>query len=103
MRSGIVFVATVTLFGCGDSVSPAGNGEQPPTVASVAVTPSTATLVSFGETVQLAATASDASGNAISGKTFTWSSSDENMATVSSSGEVAAVANGSVTITATTE
>ena len=36
MRSGIVFVATVTLLGCGDSVSPAGNGEQPPTVLQIA-------------------------------------------------------------------
>ena len=38
MRSGIVFVATVTLFGWGHSVSPAGNGEQPPTVLQIAFT-----------------------------------------------------------------
>ena len=108
MRSPIVFIATVTLLGCGDSVSPPGdddgNDEQPPTVASVAVTPSTATLVSLGETAQLTASAQDASGNAISGKTFTWSSSDASIATVSATGLVTAVArNGSATITATAD
>ena len=103
MRSGIVFVATVTLFGCGDSVSPAGNGEQPPTVASVAVTPSTATLASLEETVQLTASARDASGNTVSGKTFSWSSSDESLVTVSSSGLATAIGNGVATIMATTE
>ena len=66
-------------------------------------TPASAALVSLGETVQLTANALDANGNTISGKTFTWSSSDESLAIVSSSGEVTAVANGSVTITATTD
>lgn len=67
------------------------------------VTPASATLVSLGETVQLTPSAKDANGNAIANKTFTWSSSDESVATVSTSGEVTAVANGSVTITATTD
>ncbi|MFQ6047702.1 MAG: PQQ-binding-like beta-propeller repeat protein, partial [Gemmatimonadales bacterium] len=42
-------------------------------------------------------------GSAISGKTFTWASSDESVATVSSSGLVTAVASGMATITATTD
>jgi hypothetical protein len=67
------------------------------------VTPDAATLVSLRETVQLTASALDASGHAISDKTFIWSSSDEGLATVSSSGLVTAVANGSVTITATAD
>jgi alpha-tubulin suppressor-like RCC1 family protein len=67
------------------------------------VTPSSTTLVALGETVQLTPSASDASGNSISGKTFTWSTSDVNVATVSSSGLVTAVRTGSVTITANTD
>ena len=94
----------LTVWACGGEESTGPGGEQqPPSVASVAVTPSIATLVSLGETVQLNASAQDASGNAISGKTFTWSSSDAGVVAVSSSGEVTAVANGSVTITATAD
>ncbi len=59
--------------------------------------------MSFGETAQLTASAQDANGTAISGKTFTWSSSDQTIATVSTSGLVSAVADGSATITATTD
>ena len=81
--------------------TPTGNGT--PTVASVVVTPANAPLVSLEETVQLTATAQDASGNTLSGKTFTWSSSDQSVATVNSSGLVTAVANGSATIMATTD
>ena len=53
--------------------------------------------------MQLTATAQDASGSTLSGKTFTWSSSDQSVATVNSSGLVTAVANGSATIMATTD
>jgi alpha-tubulin suppressor-like RCC1 family protein len=69
----------------------------------VQVTPSSATLASLGETVQLAASALDASGNAIPGKTFTWWSSYSSVATVTSTGLVTAAGNGSVTITASTD
>lgn len=75
----------------------------PPTVASIEVTPDTSTLVSLNETSQLTATARDANNTAMSGLTFTWGSSDEAVATVSSSGLVTAVSNGSVTITASAE
>ncbi len=96
--------------GCGDGdddgtgLDGDGNGgPQPPTVASVAVTPSTATLVSLGETVQLTASASDASGNSISDKTFSWTSSDLGVATVNATGLVTSVGSGVATITAVTE
>jgi YVTN family beta-propeller protein len=94
----------LTIWACGGEESTGPGGEKPPpTVASVAVTPSTATLVSLGETVQLTASASDASGNAVSGKSFTWASSDQAIATVSGTGLVTAVANGAVTISATAD
>jgi hypothetical protein len=96
-----VMLIALTLAACGDEESTGPGQTTPPAVVSVVVTPASATLVSLGETVQLTASAQDASGNTISGKTFTWSSSDETIATVSTSGLVTAVVNGSVTITAT--
>ena len=98
-----LLISSLTVWVCGgeESTGPGGQ-QQPPSVASVAVTPSTATLVSLGETIQLAASALDASGNAVADKTFTWSSSDDSIATVSDAGLVTAVVDGPVTITATT-
>ena len=93
----LVVLSIMSVVGCG------GKDSTGPDIASVVVTPATATLVSPSETVQLTASAQDASGNTLSGKTFTWSSSDESIATVSVSGLVAAVEDGSVTITATTD
>jgi YVTN family beta-propeller protein len=72
-------------------------------VASVSVAPASTTLVALGETVQLTASALDANGNAIHGKPIAWSSDDQSVATVTSSGLVTAVANGSVAITATAD
>jgi hypothetical protein len=57
-------------------------------------------LSSLGESAQLTATARDADGNAISGKTFEWRSSDSGVASVGSTGLVTAVQNGAATITA---
>jgi uncharacterized protein YjdB len=73
-----------------------------PTVATVSVTPATAS-VTVGGTQQLAATAKDASGNTISGKTFTWSSSNTTVATVNSTGLVTAKVAGTATITASVD
>jgi len=74
----------------------------PVPVSTVSVTPTSASLV-IGGTVQLNATAKDAAGNALAGRTITWTTSDANVATVSTSGLVTAVAVGSATITATSE
>lgn len=97
MRSTVLAVAfsTMSVLACGgdDTTGPqTGNGT--PTVASVVVTPGNATLVSLSELVTLTASAKDTAGNAISGKTFTWSSSDVSVATVDATGLVTAAANG---------
>ena len=69
--------------------------------ASVAVGPgSSATLTSLGATVQLSAVARDALSNVISGAAFTWASDTLANATVSATGLVQAMANGSANITA---
>src|SRR6266516_1171649 len=71
-------------------------------VAAVTVTPSSGT-VAIGQTVQLTATPRDASGNPLTGRAISWSSSDNTIATVNSSGLVTGVVAGAVTITATSE
>jgi hypothetical protein len=71
-------------------------------VASIALTtPKLAFLV--GDASQYAAQPKDAQGNALAGRTVTWSSSQASVATVSSTGLVTAIAAGSATITATSE
>ena len=71
-----------------------------PAVASVSVSPTSATL-RVSNTSQLTATVRDAGGNVLTGYTVTWSSSATAAATISSTGLVTAVAPGSATITAT--
>ena len=71
-------------------------------VASVAVTPTGSQIV-VGQTTQLNAEPRDASGQPLVGRPVSWSSSDPNVASVSSTGLVTAVAPGQATITATSE
>src|SRR4029077_10769174 len=71
-------------------------------VASVTVSPSSANLQT-GQTVQLTATARDASGNTLSGRAMTWTSTNASVATVNGSGLVTGAGAGSATITATSE
>src|SRR5881398_905593 len=71
-------------------------------VASVTVSPSAANIPITG-TVQLTATPRDANGNPLTGRAISWSSSNNNIATVNGSGMVTGVTAGSVTITATSE
>jgi uncharacterized protein YjdB len=73
----------------------------PAPVATVTVTPSSATLV-VGGTQQLTATTKDGSGATLSGRAVTWSSSSS-AATVDANGLVSAVSAGTATITATSE
>ena len=59
--------------------------------------------VDEGKTIQLTATAYDANNNVMTGITFTWTSSNTNRATVSSTGLVTAKNDGNVTITASAQ
>ena len=71
-------------------------------VATVTVSPP-AQSVPAGQTVTLTATLKSQNGTTLTGRTVTWSSSDQAIATVSSSGVVTAIAVGQATITATSE
>jgi uncharacterized protein YjdB len=68
--------------------------------ATVLVTPSPVS-VRLGNSVQLTATAFDALGNWITGRSFAWATSSGAVATVTSTGVVTARRTGTVTITAT--
>src|SRR5206468_5224052 len=71
-------------------------------VASVAVTPTAATITAGG-IQQLSAVTKDAAGNTLTGRVVTWVSSNTSIATVSGSGLVTGQAAGGATITATSE
>ena len=86
-------VATFTLS-CGSS------SEPPTPVAKVSLTPADDT-VRVGETAQLTATSKDGNGNTLSGRTVTWTSGSPGVASISQTGLVTGVSDGTSTITAT--
>lgn len=102
MRRTYVTIMALAAIGCGGG----GGGTtsvSPPVFTTLSVSPVNSTLftVAPGTTVQLTTTALDQNSHAMSGlgaPTFT--SSNEAVATVSSSGLVSAVGAGSATITA---
>lgn len=96
-RSRLLILLSIGLAACSDG--PTGTSND---VASVTVEPGQATLIPE-ETHQLTATPRTADGDALSGWTPTWASSDESVATVSDGGLVMAVSPGTAKITATVE
>ena len=97
MLRALLSLSVIALAACGSSsTGPAGGAAS---VASVTVTGAAAS-VAIGGGVQFAAVAKDASGNVMSGQTYTWSSSSTANATVSASGLATGVAVGPVTISA---
>ncbi|MGI9140602.1 MAG: Ig-like domain-containing protein [Gemmatimonadaceae bacterium] len=97
-RVSVATAMVMVMAACGG-----GDGPTPPTgVASLSLTPSTnIRLYAVGETAQLSATPLDASGNPVSAP-VTWTSSNQGVATVSSSGLVTATGLGTAKIRATT-
>jgi len=89
--------AALLLTGCQASVAPVI-----PPVASVLISPDTATVIARA-TLQLQAVLLDSSGHPLSGRAVHWTSSDPFLATVSSTGLVTGVGHGSVIVTATAE
>jgi alpha-tubulin suppressor-like RCC1 family protein len=91
-------VAALAVWRCGGGDNLAS--EKP--VSTVTVTPSASTIAP-GETVQLQAATKDADGSTLTGRAITWSSSDNAVATASTTGVVTGIANGSATITASVD
>jgi len=75
----------------------------PAIVASVVVSPGAATLVALDQRLTLHATAFTAKGDAIAGKKFVWSSSNDGIVPVDADGIVVANVDGTATITATVD
>jgi hypothetical protein len=107
MRPTLTLLGLVLFTAC--SSSPSGNTPPPPpppppaAVATVTLNVPSA-QVAEGATTTLVATARDAGGAAIAGKTIAWSTANAAIATVSSGGVVTGVvAGGPVNITATSE
>src|SRR5947209_3056548 len=84
ITTGFGLFLTFILAGCGGGSSSSSSSNQK--VASVTLSPSTVS-VNAGEIVQLSAAALNAAGNAVS-TTITFNSSNSNIASVSTAGEV---------------
>jgi uncharacterized protein YjdB len=94
---------TATSEGKSGNAAATVSAAAPVPVGSVSVAPSTSTI-SVGATVQLSATTRDANNNVLTGRVVSWSSANNNIASVNSaSGLVTAVAAGTTQITATSE
>lgn len=93
-RIPLAFALSLLLGSCG------GDGPTAPDVSVASVTVTGSQSVEVGKTVQLTAAALDAANKALAGVTFTWSSSNIAVATVSATGLVTGIANGSVSISA---
>jgi len=98
-RRSIAVMALLTLC-CACSGGGTGPGDVTGPVASIAVDAATTTSVFIGSTISLVASAHNSSGATIGGQTFTWSSSNPLVATVSSAGVVTGVAAGVASISA---
>ena len=74
---------------------------DPPIPTVVKVSPVSPTLQSLQQSIQLTATVQDQHGQAMTGVTFTWATSDVSVVSVGTTGLVTARVNGSATVTAT--
>jgi uncharacterized protein YjdB len=79
-----------------------GGGTEPEPVASIELTPATVT-VEPGLTSQLTATARSAAGTALPGRAFTWAVGSATIASVSQTGLVTGLAEGTTTVSASAE
>ena len=94
--------AALWTYACGDGATePPPPAPDPPRPTTIAVAPATVRLTALGATEQLTAEVRDQNGNAMAGAAVSWASSAASVATVSSTGLVTAVGNGTATITAT--
>ena len=98
IRLPAALLAAAFLAACGES----GTGPDPNRVETVQITPDDPTI-SVGDDVQLQATPLNSDDEPVSGKTVTWSSSDDGVASVSTSGLVSGEDAGTAEITATVD
>lgn len=97
-----VCAGLLLIAACGSDATGSSNVVPSGEVARVTITPATGTL-EVGATSQLSAVAYDGSGAVLPGKSIAWSSSAGTVASVTSTGLVTGVSQGSATITATAD
>jgi len=73
------------------------------TIASVSVSPATASIKAAGGRAQFTAQATDANGRPVTGKVIAWAASAPDVAAVSATGQATAFSNGTAQVTATVE
>jgi Tol biopolymer transport system component/uncharacterized protein YjdB len=98
---GLAATGLILLASCSEEPLPPPPPATVP-VASVEISPGAATIFAGGAAT-LSATLKDGSGNALSGRAVTWSSSATAVAVVDASGRVTGIAEGVATITAVSE
>ena len=105
-ESGIraAILASLILFACSGGSDAPVDPVVPvvPTVATVAIAASRLNLFE-GDSVDLQATVRDGSGNILTGRAVSWSTSNASIATTNSVGRVNAIRTGTATVTATVE
>ena len=95
----VLLVFVVLPFGL---LSCGGDDGSGPETFSVSISPSSAEVPTGGSTT-LTARVTDGSGATVTGRSFTWSSSNETVATVDGTGTVQGLTAGQTTVTATTD
>lgn len=108
MRRHPIYVAIAgLLLACGGGGTDSGGGITTPPPEAKIVTTVTVSLpssvIELGDAVQATASVLDQNGAALTGKTVTWTSDNDLIATVTSSGSVTAKAVGAFNITGTVE
>lgn len=94
-----ILIITALVAACGGV---GGEIQEPALVATVRIAAPT-TTIGIGQTVQLTATAHDADGAELEGRSFEWSSGITSVASVSQTGLVTGLAKGRSAIRATTD
>lgn len=103
MKRLLTFILVLGLTACGETTGPDDDGDPPgSTVSAVVVDAPNGAILDVGASAALTAEATDAAGAKVSA-TIVWSSSDERVATVASTGLVRAESVGRATITATAD
>lgn len=101
--SALVALAMLAPLGCGsDSKSPTDPGEdEPPKATSISLSASSLAFAALQDSSRLTATVKDQRGNTMAEASIDWASTDTTVAKVNASGWVFAVANGTVSVVAT--
>ena len=95
-------VATITVSASARATPPAPPPASSGTAVAAVRVAAPSKKVKVGDSMQLTATAVDSKGNTVPNQSFTWSSSNSSVATVSASGVATGKRKGSVTISAQT-